>query len=720
MKRIGLFLCLIIAITSILSAQNVIDAKKMSKHLLEITSCKDVKTNRNIKVLVSLNVQCDANSFFANHNCKVIDSIGRIYIVNIPLNKVGELSLNDTIQRLEAERMPKPAMNVTPQQVNASNVYTGSALPQAYTGAGVVAGVFDCYYDFTHPAFYDAEGNLRIKYYYDFHWQNEDGTFGYAIENSEDIANLQHSQNTRNGIHGTHVAGIMAGSSVEGLQGMAPESDIYLADFNSDREQFDNPDENTSATAVLGFKYIFDKAEEEGKSCVVNFSSCESMMLTSQRILESEALNALTGPGRIIVVAAGNDGERACYLEKRAEDLQAGAGIASGIHGGGSIDIELVTPGNQFVRFDFMGNRLSGAGIEGTITFNTDSITDEGKTYTTTVSMGEIVLDVSISPFQDPRGTVYSIKGTMPNELYLMFCGATVLLSGDQPAYMYSDIAYSPLANVDGLPQYCFAKEGYSITWPATLPGMISVGATGYKPMVTNLAGGVDNTFQSFAPEQPGHITTFSARGPTFDGLTKPDVVAPGLNIIAAYNSFHADQPSVQNRLTHQVDYNGETYYYLAESGTSMAAPVVAGAIALWLQAKPDLTPQQALDVISRTSTHPVDTMTYPNNIYGQGQIDVYQGLLEVLNIPVSIPELSKEQPKEVKFRVVNKVLYADFGNIMPRSILFNIYSLNGHLLLSQQGQNSVNLSSLPNGVYAVQLITDSKNTTGSTLIRVF
>ena len=203
MKRIGLFLCLIIAITSILSAQNVIDAKKMSKHLLEITSCKDVKTNRNIKVLVSLNVQCDANSFFANHNCKVIDSIGRIYIVNIPLNKVGELSLNDTIQRLEAERMPKPAMNVTPQQVNASNVYTGSALPQAYTGAGVVAGVFDCYYDFTHPAFYDAEGNLRIKYYYDFHWQNEDGTFGRVIA-------LQQNKNPWTNRQGFFIANIIS------------------------------------------------------------------------------------------------------------------------------------------------------------------------------------------------------------------------------------------------------------------------------------------------------------------------------------------------------------------------------------------------------------------------------------------------------------------------------------------------------------------------------
>lgn len=719
--RIALSLIIFFAVVVTASAQNAINQTKVSKHLIEIAQDNNVKSTRNVNALVSLTVQCDAKSFFNRYGCRLIDSIGRIYIVNIPLNAVAELSHNDTIQRLEAERMPRPAMNVTPLQVNTTNVYTGIGLPQAYTGAGVVAGIFDCYYDFTHPAFLDTDGNLRIKYYYDFHWPNSDGTFGHAIENTAEIAALQHSQYTRNGIHGTHVAGIMAGSAVDGLmQGMAPESDIYLADFNSDREQFDNPDENTSATAVLGFKYIFDKAENEGKPCVINFSSCESMMLTSQRVLESEALDALTGPGRIIVVAVGNDGERACYLEKRAEDAQAGTGINNGIHGGGVIDIELVTPGNQQVRFDFMGNGIVGAGIEGSIIFHTDSITSEGKRYTTTVSMGEITLDVSISPFQDPRGTVYSIKGTMPNSVYLMLCGATVLLTGDQPAYMYSDIAYSPFVNINGLPQYSFAKEGYSVTWPATLPGMISVGATGYKSTITNLAGNTDNTFEIFAPDQPGQITTFSACGPTFDGFMKPDVVAPGLNIIAAYNSFNNDQSNVQNRLTHQVEHNGQTYYYLSESGTSMAAPVVAGAIALWLQAKPDLTPQQVLEVISRTSTHPIDSITYPNNTYGHGQIDVYGGLLDVLNLPASIPELSKQQPQEVTFRVVNRILYADFGDVVPRSILFNIYSLDGRLMLSKKGQSSVNLSNLPNGVYAVQLITDSNKTTGSTLVRVF
>ena len=150
-----------------------------------------------------------------------------------------------------------------------------------------------------------------------------------------------------------------------------------------------------------------------------------------------------------------------------------------------------------------------------------------------------------------------------------------------------------------------------------------------------------------------------------------------------------------------------------------MASPVVAGVIALWLQAKPDLTPAQAIEVIRRTATHPVDTMSYPNNQYGYGQIDAYRGLLEVLDLPVSIPGLSTSQPQGVTFRVEHKQLDADFGNLVPKKMTFNIYSLEGRLMLTQSGKNPVDLSRLGPGVYAVQLITDSKWTTGSTLIRL-
>lgn len=703
-------------------AQNTTNLRKMSAHMQKMVTNSETKDSRkSVTALTTLAIACDAPTFFERHGCRLLDSVGRIYIVSIPLNEMIALSNNDTIERIEAERMPRPTMDVTPQQVNASNVYTGNGqLPQAYTGEGVVAGVFDCYFDFTHPAFSDSNGDLRIKYYYDFHWPNDDNTFGHALESPSEIAAQQHSLYTRNGVHGTHVASIMAGSAVEGqLQGMAPGSDIYLVDFNSDREQFANPDDNTSAIAVLGFKKIFDRAEAEGKPCVVNFSSGESVIFSAQRVLEGEAMQALTGPGRIIVSSAGNDGTRLCYLEKGVDDHQAGTGIKNGLHGGHIIDIDLVTPGDQHVRFDFLGVVLTGGNVEGTIEFHTDSIDATGSHFTTTINQGDIQLDVVQLDYQDPRGKVYHIRGTMPNPVYLLLCGATVLLTGDSPAYMYSDIAYSPFLNVTSVPQYSFAKEGYSITWPAMLPGIIAVGATGYKNTFVNIDGQTNDADTPFSPSSLGYITKFSSCGPTFDGHIKPDVVAPGHNISAAYNSFYGDFDGIRNRLTHKMNHNGKTYHYIGESGTSMASPVVAGVIALWLQAKPDLTPQQVLDIIQQTATHPDDKLSYPNNTYGYGQIDVYRGLLEVLKLPSSIPELSREQPRDVTFRVVDRHLYADFSNNIPQRMVFNIYALDGRLMQTQSGRSDIDLATLKSGIYAVQLITDSKATTGSTLIRL-
>jgi len=62
-----------------------------------------------------------------------------------------------------------------------------------------------------------------------------------------------------------------------------------------------------------------------------------------------------------------------------------------------------------------------------------------------------------------------------------------------------------------------------------------------------------------------------------------------------------------------------------------MSAPVVAGAIALWLQADPTLTSADCLEIFSKTCTHYDTSLSYPNNLYGYGQIDVAAGLGEVL-----------------------------------------------------------------------------------------
>lgn len=728
-KKLLLFLAAFC--TTTIFAQTRIDYNKLSPNLVCIVNRQIYQNKKNVAqhhkdkrvlALISLTDDSYANEFFSSYDCRVEDRIGRIFIASIPISRIAEMSLNKKTERIEAERMPYLAMDITPQQINATPIYAGTGLTQAFTGKGVAAGIIDCYFDFTHPAFLDNNGDTRINYFYDFLWKNEDGTLGRAFETKEEISSLRHSHNTFNQSHGTHVTGIMAGSAVNGkYQGMAPECDIYLADFNSLREDFENPDNQTSAVIVLAFKRIFDRAEAERKPCVINLSSCESITISRQRILEGEALQNLVGPGKIIVAACGNQGHQTAYMEKPAGTEKAGVGIVNGIGGGNIIDMDIVTPANQRVQFDFLSIKLADQHIEGTLVFNTDSIDSlDGDTcyLKTTVSTGDIELKVYKSQYKDERGNIYHIDGKMPNIAYLMLYGALCLLSGDSPAWMYSDLFLSPFTNINGLSQYSYAMPGHSVSWPSTLPFVIGVGATGYKSSFKNIDGIVNNDYLMFAPDKTGEIAKFSSLGPTFDGLTKPDVVAPGMSINSAYNSFSENKEEERKELTDQITYNGNTYYYMAQSGTSMSSPVVAGTIALWLQAKPDLTTEEILDVFAHTCTHPEESLEYPNNTYGYGQIDAYKGLLYVLDLPNSIPSLSDHQPNKAHFHLDGRTLRIDFDVEPDDNISITVYSVKGVKMASAKGC-TIDLSQLPQGIYAVELNTGKKETSGSTLIRL-
>ncbi len=98
------------------------------------------------------------------------------------------------------------------------------------------------------------------------------------------------------------------------------------------------------------------------------------------------------------------------------------------------------------------------------------------------------------------------------------------------------------------------------------------------------------------------YLAPFSSRGPTVDGRVKPDLCAPGVAITAAR----------ANTRDHRQ--------YIAYSGTSMAAPFVAGTAALMLARRPDLTPTEVRALLAATA---VDCgLTGPDSEWGAGLLD--------------------------------------------------------------------------------------------------
>ena len=134
-------------------------------------------------------------------------------------------------------------------------------------------------------------------------------------------------------------------------------------------------------------------------------------------------------------------------------------------------------------------------------------------------------------------------------------------------------------------------------------------------------------------------------------------MIAPGASVVSSFSSYWEDKiiyyytsrRYLDSPMMFVVTPEGDDrpYYWIHSVGTSQSSPVVAGIIALWMEACPTLTVNEIRSILQRTSRFDEACMRAPGGLVqaGFGKIDALAGLLEVLSM-AGIEELPTDSER--------------------------------------------------------------------------
>jgi len=495
-------------------------------------------------------------------------------------------------------------------------VHQGTGLSSAYTGNGVVIGVIDCGFDFNHINFADASGASRVRAVY-MPYDNKGNApviDGYTLPGScyEDAAQIAAlTTDDAEATHGTQTAGIAAGSyDGNGWQGVATGADIVMCGMPEGKL--------TDYHVANCINYIFDYAQRVGKPCVINISLESNQGTHDGRSYLVRAMDQLSGPGRICVVSAGNDGgAKVCYHGTLTGSNDVATTLLGGYLGGMSMagDVSVWSDAGETFKTRMVIMNTS----TGEVLYKSAYVNDgesctwnsaDDKTLSGYMS-GSMTLTSEIS-YDQRQHTLLSVDATMqsstcvPGLQYVSDAGASVTAWGTQYVFFYD-------YGVDGVGS---ASASGSINDLATGDSIISVGAYCTRQTVPLRDG------SSYWRERskPTEIAYFSAYGPDERGISRPDLCAPGSMVVSSANRYDTDAPNIAYWQPSAV-VNGEEYPYCPDLGTSMSAPWVTGTIALLMQCDPNLGANAVREIFKNSCSKE------SGDRWGMGKLDVLAAL---------------------------------------------------------------------------------------------
>jgi subtilisin family serine protease len=590
-----------------------------------------------------------------------------------------------------------------------NQVHAGSnGLPAAYTGQNIIIGYVDQGLDFNHLDFRDANGNTRVLRYWDHSLPvaaNTPQPYGYGqVWDSTDIANGICTSGEATSAHGTTVAGAGSGNGLANgkNKGMAPDSKIIIVESNFNLQ-------NWTLTVADACDYIFKVADSLGLPAVVNLSLGTYLGSHDGNDPASILMESLLDehPGRIIVAAAGNSGNRGKYHVHGLVDSDTSFvwlrnnPVSQIVPNSVYFDLWAEATEFQNVQYAFAADKPApNYGLRGTSNFHTIAETANSP-----------VLDTIFNAAGQRLGTIqaYSeiVNGVFHMEALIMNIDSTTYnfrfaTTGSGSYDMWSGAWLGVNDFVTILPTVAQVPEIIHYNMPDSLQTIVSAWVCSEKVItVGNMRNRFSYTNNNNGPylptdlTPPGKLSVNSSKGPSRLGVMKPDITAAGDVTLSPAPLWFLANPA--NNGT--IELGG---MHARNGGTSMASPMVAGVVALILDANPYLMPQQVKDIIMQTAREDNYTQVIPTEgspKWGAGKINAYAAVQLAL-ITVGTNEIKQEKKIEIYPNPTSSELNFK-GDFIPTSI--ELIDLNGRVLKKEIQNGKGTISELKSGTYFVR-----------------
>lgn len=690
---------------------------------------------------------------------------GPIALARFTRAGLAQLEQSDAVKGVRLERPVDAKLNLVRSLTGIDKIHKGTALPQPYTGRGVICSLVDGGFDPNHVNFLDTCGKTRVECFIYF---RPTQLGGYNTEAYlGDYVSREIDTETAENFHGTHTMGIMGGS-YKGNVTMGTLLDNGGLPTATVVETPSNPyygiatDAGLVAAAGAGtdlyvaeginqiLNYAFWKKNQEGAQIVpvvLNLSIGSNVgphdgTSTLARYIDAEVDGCMAdGLNFIPVLSSGNEGDQPIALHKvfaegdcemkttlkslDLDPMEHPQGISGQVYlysdSAEPFEVQAVVINKE--RGKVVAQNVLAASPDGAQRYlcsdedyfsddSTDKVDGIIKNYFTGY------LGVMAAMDNAESGRYMSVIDVMlwnkeaNNGNYVV--GFIVKGKPGQRVDAYCSGEYFDLSS------HGMAADGYL---DGMTDGTLSDIACGKNTIVVgsynsrNDWAGIDGNVYGYADGlfDNNRVSHFTSYATLADGRSLPHVCAPGATVISSTNEYYLDNYQWDEEPRQAVyESDGRKYSWQQCTGTSMSAPVVAGSIALWLEANPRLTLAEARDIAIATARRDDDTALDNQVQWGAGKFDAYAGLLEVISRSASIVDIDASA-STLMVNCADGLLQVELPG--ASSLDVKVYNPAGQLMATATApSHSLRLAaSLPSGIYIVNV---NKNHTAKISIK--